>query len=144
MKVETEEAKGEAMRRLIDRPIRSRDTQALLEGKVTAQELEVRDKATTKNNLPRRLPINVNAKAAKPLSLAEQRARSRWQRPLPAILAEAMAVNCGLLERLRVGVHGNQEWKNLEIYQAVFNELWGATKKQIEALEIFSRVEWSE
>ena len=134
------------MRRLIDRPIRSQDTQDLLEGKVTAQELEVRDKAkaTTKNYL-RRLPINVNTtRPAKPLSLAEQRARSRWQRPLPAILAEAMAVNCGLLERLRVGVHGNQDWRNLEIYQAVFNELWEATKKQVEALEIFSRVEWSE
>jgi len=116
------------MRRLIDRPIRRE------EGKVTAAKVE-----------ERRLPINLNAaKAAKPLSLAEQRARSRWQRPLPAILAEAMAVNCGLLERLRVGVHGNQEWKNLEIYQAVFNELWEATKKQVEALEIFSRVEWSE
>ena len=124
------------MRRLIDQPIRRE------EGKVTAVELERKAPAKV---VERRLPINVNAaKAPKPLSLAEQRARSRWQRPLPAILAEAMAVNCGLLERLRVGVHGNQDWKNLEIYQAVFNELWEATKKQIEALEIFSRVEWSE
>jgi len=137
------------MRRPIDRPIRSQDAQDLLEGKVTAAELEVRDKAKAKaapNYIRRpliRRPLTTTS-ATKPLSLAEQRARSRWQRPLPAILAEAMAVNCGLLERLRVGVHGNQDWKNLEIYQAVFNELWGATKKQIEALEIFSRVEWSE
>ena len=135
------------MRRLVDRPIRSKNAQDLLEGKVTAQELERRDKAKVTTPIKvewRRLPINVNAKAPKPLTVAEQRARSRWQRPLPAILAEAMAVNCGLLERLRVGVHGNQDWKNLEIYQAVFNELWEATKKQVEALEIFSRVEWSE
>ena len=130
----------------MDKPIRSPDTQALLEGKVTAQELEVRDKAkaATKNNLLRRLPINVNAeKAAKPLSLAEQRARSRWQKPLVAIIANAKAVNRGLLDRLTIGVHG-PDWKNTEIYQATFNELFEATKKQIEALEIFRRVEWSD
>ena len=134
------------MRRLIDRPIRSPDTQALLEGKVTAQELEQRDKAktATKNNLLRRLPINVNTvKAAKPLSLAEQRARSRWQLPLAAIIANAKAVNVGLLDRLTIGVHG-PDWKAPEIYQATFNELYEATKKQIEALEIFCRVEWSD
>jgi|SRR6516165_9620388 len=63
------------MRRLIERPIRSRDTQDLLEGKVTAQELERRDKAKAQvkaSVLERRLPINVNAE--KPLTLAEQRA----------------------------------------------------------------------
>jgi len=127
------------MRRLIDLP-RSRE-----EGKVTAQELEVRDKAkaTTKNNLLRRLPINVNAKAPKPLSLAEQRARSRWQKPLVAIIADAKAVNRGLLDRLTIGVHG-PDWKNTEIYQATFNELFEATKKQIEALDIFCRVKWSD
>jgi len=48
-----------------------------------------------------------------------------------------------LLERLRVGVHG-PDWNHQELYQATFNELWEATKKQVEALEIFSRVGWSD
>jgi|SRR6516225_5542444 hypothetical protein len=130
------------MRRLIERPIRSKDAQDLLEGKVTAQELERRDKAkVTAKVAERRLPINVNAE--KPLSLAEQRARSRWQKPLAAIIANAKAVNVGLLDRLTIGVHG-PDWKATEIYQATFNELYEATKKQIEALEIFCRVKWSD
>ena len=119
---------------------------------MTAAELERKAERSSKTGaaktaakvVERRLPINVNARTAKPLSLAEQRARSRWHKPLAAILAGAMAESRGLLERLRVGVHGNQEWENQEIYQAVFNELWEATKKQVEALEIFSRVGWSD
>ena len=131
------------MRRLIDSPIRSRE-----EGKVTAAELERKAERSSKTGasktaakvVERRLPTNVNAK---PLGLAEQRARSRWQRPLAAVLAGAMAENQGLLERLRVGVHG-PDWNHEELYQATFNELWEATKKQVEALEIFSRVKWSD
>jgi len=72
------------MRRLIDCPIRSRE-----EGKVTAAELERKTERSSKTGaaktaakvVERRLPTNVNAK---PLGLAEQRARSRWQRPLAA------------------------------------------------------------
>jgi len=132
------------MRRLIDRPIRSQDAQDLLEGKVTAAELERKAAAkATAKVVERRLPINVNSRATKPLGLAEQRARSRWQRPLAAILAGALAENQGLYERLSRGVHG-PDWNNTEIYQATFNELYEATKKQIEALEIFCRVEWSD
>jgi hypothetical protein len=112
------------MRRLIDVPIRSRE-----KGKVTAAKV-----------VERRLPTNIEAK---PLNLAEQRARSRWQKPLAAIIANAKAVNVGLLDRLTIGVHG-PDWKMPEIYQATFNELYEATKKQIEALEIFCRVEWSD
>jgi hypothetical protein len=126
------EAKGEAMRRLID-----------------AQQLRVRKAPAKARAVPeageRRLPINSDALNVRPLNLAEQRARSRWHRPLAAILSGALAENRGLLERLRVGVHGSPDWKNnQEIYQAVFNELWEATKKQVEALEIFSRVKWSD
>ena len=120
-----------------DKPIRSPDTG----GKVTAAELERKAPAKVAE---RRLPINLNtARASKPLSLAEQRARSRWQKPLAAILAGALAENRGLYERLSRGVHG-PDWNNTEIYQATFNELYEATKKQIEALEIFCRVEWSD
>ena len=111
---------------------------------MTAAELERKAAAkATAKVVERRLPINVNARAAKPLGLAEQRARCRWQRPLAAILAEAMAVNRGLYERLSRSVRG-PDWNHPEIYQATFNELWEATKKQIDALEIFCRIEWSD
>jgi hypothetical protein len=131
-----------------DKPIRSPDTQALLEGKVTAQELEARDKAKVKAaaNFIRRPLIRrplTTTPAVKLLSLAEQRARSRWQKPLAAIIANAKAVNVGLFDRLTIGVHG-PDFKAVEIYQATFNELYEATKKQIEALEIFCRVKWSD
>jgi hypothetical protein len=124
-----------------DKPIRS---PALLEGKVTAQELELRDKANAVKAAPNfiRRPLTTTP-TTKPLSLAEQRARSRWQKPLAAIIANAKAVNVGLLDRLTIGVHG-PDWKATEIYQATFNELYEATKKQIEALEIFCRVKWSD
>ena len=107
------------MRRLIDRPIRSQDAQDLLEGKVTAAELEARDKAKAKTapNYIRRPLIRrplTTTPTTKPLSLAEQRARSRWQRPLPAILAEAMAVNCGLRDRMSRSVKG-PDWNHHEL-----------------------------
>jgi|SRR6516165_889694 hypothetical protein len=77
------------------------------------------------------------------LSVAEQRALTRWHKPLPAILAEALAVNQSLLDRLDVGVYGpNQESK--EQYQIVLNGLYHATQQQQEALEIFGEVDWSE
>jgi hypothetical protein len=77
----------------------------------------------------------------RPLSLAEQRARSRWQRPITAVIAGALAENCGLRDRLSRSVLAPDR-ENLALYQAAFNELWEATKKQIKALEIFSRVDW--
>jgi hypothetical protein len=132
---------GEAMRRLIDRPIRSPEAQALLEGKVTAAELRAKDQAKAAAKIERRrLRINPSTK---PLSLAEQRARSRWYKPLPAILAEALAVNQGLLDRLSIGVHSpNQASK--EQYQIMLNGLYQATQQQLEALDIFGEVDWSE
>jgi hypothetical protein len=75
------------------------------------------------------------------LSLAEQRARARWQRPVAAIIADALATNRGLLERLRRGMHAPD---HKEQYQVIFNGLFATTREQIEALEVFARVDWSE
>ena len=115
------------MRRLVDRP---------------AQELERRDKAKAQvKTIERRLSTNVNVVAEKPLSLAEQRARSRWQRPVAAIIAGVLAETCGLRDRMSRSILAPDR-KNLAIYQATFNELWQATNKQIEALEVFARIDW--
>ena len=82
--------------------------------------------------------------ATKPLGLAEQRARSRWQKPLAAIIADAMASNRGLYERLNLGIHGPDEEHHLEQYQVIFDGLYYTTQQQIEVLELFTKVDWSE
>src|SRR6516225_3417470 len=110
-----------------DKPIRSPDTGTKIGATEPATNFVRRPLTTTPTT--------------RPLSLAEQRARSRWQRPLAAILAEAMAVNRGLHERLSRKVRCPDN-NHPELYQAAFNELWNATNKHIEVLEIFSRVGW--
>lgn len=77
------------------------------------------------------------------MGLAEQRARARWCKPLPAVIADALASNRGLLERLKPGVYG-PDMKHKEQYQVLFDGLYQATQEQIEALEVFARVDWSE
>ena len=77
------------------------------------------------------------------MGVAEQRALTRWHKPLPAILAEAVAVNRGLLERLALGVHG-PDMKGIEQYRVIFNGLYQATQQQLEALAMFGEVDWSE
>lgn len=79
----------------------------------------------------------------KPLGLAEQRARTRWRKPIAAIIADALASNRGLLERLRCGMHG-PDMRHKEQYQVLFSGLYQATQEQIEALEVFAQVDWSE
>jgi hypothetical protein len=112
----------------IGKPIRSPEAQALLMGKVPKplNKLKVKPK-------PDRGVLNV----------AEQRALTRWYKPLPAILGEALAVNRGLLERLEIGVYG-PDMEGLEQYRVVFNGLYQATQQQLEALAIFDEVDWSE
>jgi hypothetical protein len=79
----------------------------------------------------------------RPLSLAEQRARARWRKPVAAIVAGALASNRGLLERLKRGVHA-PDTQHGEQYQVIFNGLYQTTQEQIAALEMFARVDWSE
>jgi hypothetical protein len=79
--------------------------------------------------------------ADKPLGLAEQRARTRWRKPVAAIIADALASNRGLLERLKQGLHAPD---HREQYQVIFNGLYQTTRQQIEALEVFAQVDWSE
>lgn len=95
------------------------------------------------NPKPKLTAATAEQKALLPLGLAEQRARTRWRKPLPAVIADALASNRGLLERLKHGVRG-PDMRCKEQYQVLFNGLYQATQEQIEALEVFARVDWSE
>ena len=117
-----------------DKPIRRPETMDLLLGR------KPKPKASGPNIYRRPL---TSTPAEKPLGLAEQKARARWQRPIAAILAGALAENRGLLDRLRRGVYG-PDMKRLEQYQVVFNGLYQTTLDQVEALEIFSKIDWSD
>ena len=83
------------------------------------------------------------AASERPLTLAEQRARARWKPPVAAIVADALASNRGLLDRLKRGMYG-PDMQHKEQYQVIFNGLFATTREQIEALEVFARVDWSE
>ena len=83
------------------------------------------------------------APTQRPLGLAEQRARARWRPPVAAMIADALAHNRGLLERLKGGMYAPND-KGGEQYQVILNGLFATTREQIEALEVFARVDWSE
>jgi len=83
------------------------------------------------------------APTQRPLSLAEQRARARWRPGVAAMIADALANNRGLLERLKGGMYA-PDMKGKEQYQVIFNGLFATTRQQIEALEVLARVDWSE
>jgi hypothetical protein len=59
------------------------------------------------------------------------------------MVADALANNRGLLERLKRGMYG-PDIEHKEQYQVIFNGLFATTREQIEALEVFARVDWSE
>jgi hypothetical protein len=57
------------------------------------------------------------------------------------MIANALAVNRGLLERLKGGMYAPDN-KGKEQYQVIFNGLFATTTEQIAALELFARVDW--
>jgi hypothetical protein len=77
----------------------------------------------------------------RPLSIPEQKARARWKPSIGAMIANAAAVNRGLLERLQAGVYAPTE-KGTEAYQVLLNGVIATTRQQIAALELFGRVDW--
>jgi len=68
-------------------------------------------------------------------------ARRRWRKPLPAIIADAMSNSRALLSRLDRGMYMPDENPH---YREAFSELYRRTREQIEALEVFSQVDWRE
>jgi hypothetical protein len=66
-----------------------------------------------------------------------------WRKPLPAILADALANSQALLARLDVGMFA-PDFQNEAYYRATFRELRQATSNQIKAFEKFMQIGWSE
>ena len=56
-------------------------------------------------------------------------------------VADALASNRGLLERLKGGMYAPND-KGKEQYQVIFNGLFATTREQIAALEVFAQVDW--
>ena len=91
-----------------------------------------------------RRPVRITEGAQgleRPLTLAEQRARARWKPPVAAMIADVLASNRGLLERLKGGMYAPND-NGKEQYQVILNGLFATTRQQIQALELFGRVDW--
>jgi hypothetical protein len=125
----------------------------LVEGEVNGgPRMKVKDNLSHEEALPARRTAPVMRRPVvagsrqqrseeRPLTLAEQRARARWRKPVVAIIADALASNHGLLERLARGIYA-PDMKHKEQYQVIFDGLYQTTREQIAALEMFSQVDW--
>jgi hypothetical protein len=69
-------------------------------------------------------------------------ARRRWRKPLPAIIADALANNRAIIDRFKLGVTPPDPPEKRSHYQEVFDALCQTTDAQIAALEAFSKIEW--
>jgi hypothetical protein len=70
-------------------------------------------------------------------------ARRRWRKPLPAIIADAIANSQAVLARLDRGMF-MPDFENKPHYHAVYNAVCECTREQIKALEAFAAIEWRE
>jgi hypothetical protein len=57
------------------------------------------------------------------------------------MIADVLASNRGLLERLKRGMYG-PDMEHKEQYEVILNGLFATTRQQIEALEVFGQVDW--
>jgi hypothetical protein len=64
-----------------------------------------------------------------------------WRKPLPAIIADAIANNRAVIARLKQGMYG-PDIENTDHYEEVFNKLCRSTNEQIKALEAFAAIDW--
>jgi hypothetical protein len=59
------------------------------------------------------------------------------------MIADVLASNRGLLERLKGGMYAPND-KSKEQYHVIFNGLFATTREQITALDVFGQVDWNE
>ena len=64
-----------------------------------------------------------------------------WRKPLPAIIADAIANNRAVIARLKLGIHG-PDAENLDRLEEVFSKVCRSTEQQISALEAFAAIDW--
>ena len=70
-------------------------------------------------------------------------AKRRWQKPIPAIIADGIANSRAVAARLERGMYMPDE-ENKAHYKIVFNALLDRPREQLKALEAFAAIEWSE
>jgi hypothetical protein len=71
------------------------------------------------------------------------RVKRRWRKPVPAIIADAIA-NCqGLSERLTRGMY-TPGFDNVSHCKDVYQQLCRQTDEQLKALEAFAKIDWRE
>jgi hypothetical protein len=72
-------------------------------------------------------------------------AKQRWRKPLPAIIADAIANSEAVLARLDQGMYAfPPKIENKPRYQEAFNQLYRTTTEQLAALEAFTKIDWRE
>jgi hypothetical protein len=70
-------------------------------------------------------------------------ARRRWRKPIPGIIADAIANSRAVIARLERGMH-MPDLEGQAHYKDVFDTLLERTRQQLSALEDFSQIGWSE
>jgi hypothetical protein len=70
-------------------------------------------------------------------------AKARWRKPIPAIIADAITNSQAVIARLERGMY-MPDLEGQAHYKDVFDTLLERTRLQLEALEAFSQIGWSE
>ena len=71
-------------------------------------------------------------------------ARRRWRKPLPAIIADAIANGQGLAARLQRGMWMPPDLEKKARYEKIFHQLCRSTCEQLAALQAFAEIDWRE
>jgi hypothetical protein len=69
--------------------------------------------------------------------------KRRWHKPLPAVLADAIANSSAMLARLNRGVYA-PDCEGEDYYRGIWDDLRQTTRQQLEALKAFSQIDWRE
>jgi hypothetical protein len=69
--------------------------------------------------------------------------KRRWRKPLPAIIADALANSQAVLARLNRGMYA-PDFEREAHYREIYDDLCCTTRQQLEALKAFSQIDWRE
>jgi hypothetical protein len=69
--------------------------------------------------------------------------KRNWRKPLPAVIADALANSKALLAALDRGMFA-PDFERESYYREMFDELHQRTRDQIKTLQKFSQIGWSE
>jgi hypothetical protein len=69
--------------------------------------------------------------------------KRKWRKPLPAVIADAIANCAAVSARLGRGVYA-PDFEGEAHYWAIYDDLRRTTRQQLEALKAFSQIDWRE